>query len=98
MSKPDYGHLAQKAAEERLEACEVWLDYDPSEPEPEVPNPACGPYCGCTTCMVREVLDAAWPIIEHAVKVGLGLATDVPAIDSAKVDPALVPVHRLRGI
>lgn len=24
------------------------------------------PYCGCTTCLVREVLFAAWPFLQQA--------------------------------
>lgn len=54
----DHGKLAQKAAEEHLAACESAL-YD----EAEMPVTA-ALYCGCMTCQVREVLFAAWPIIE----------------------------------
>lgn len=58
----DVGRLAQEAAEARLAAigdAEALLD-DGVEVED---YPACGPWCGCETCVVREVLDAAWPVI-----------------------------------
>jgi hypothetical protein len=56
---------AQRAAEQRLEGC--WEaqdfydgDYDVvGEQPPE--DPSCAPFCGCVTCIVREVLDAAYP-------------------------------------
>jgi hypothetical protein len=56
---------AQKAAERRLAICrEVeWADqaedgdYDAIEGVDEL----AGAFCGCDTCVVREVLDAAWP-------------------------------------
>ena len=67
----DYGMEAQQAAEKHLVACweAMWcVENDECEiehPEGEHPNPACGPFCGCDTCQVREVLHAAWPIIER---------------------------------
>lgn len=45
----DFGHEAQQAAEKRLEDI---LHGDESE------------WCGCTVCLVREVLTAAWPAID----------------------------------
>jgi hypothetical protein len=59
---------AQEAAERRLAACTAILYEDEREEEEEVDGelaneqPA-GPYCGCDTCIVREVLDAAWPFM-----------------------------------
>ena len=52
--------------EKHLMACEDALAYsedgDPwrvgAEEAPE--DPSYGPFCGCTTCVVREVLTAAW--------------------------------------
>lgn len=58
---------AQRAAEARLTAANEWLwldeegeyagDHDDAREGAEL----AGPYCGCDTCLVREVLDAAWP-------------------------------------
>ncbi len=42
-------------------ACAEALD------EEEDDSPAWGPYCGCDTCVVREVLYAAWPIVVRSV-------------------------------
>jgi hypothetical protein len=60
---PDWGHLAQKAAEKHLSACMethfAWEEGDESKV-----SPASAPFCGCETCIVREVLYAAWPILE----------------------------------
>ena len=58
----DLGMKAHRAAVERLDGCfEALLDEGeyvngsgPAE------SPACAPFCGCTTCIVREVLDVAW--------------------------------------
>ena len=52
---------AQEAAERRLAACNEALFDD------ELADEACGAYCGCDTCVVREVLDAAFPHIERYV-------------------------------
>jgi hypothetical protein len=65
----DWGYEAQQAAEARLALCEQWRwHYDDGDPEPEEPDPSIAPYCGCDTCIVREVLAAAWPIVEQAVR------------------------------
>lgn len=64
----DYGLAAQRAAEERLEA--AWAALDDEEGECEDPELA-GPFCGCTTCLVREVLDAAYPHLREAWKADL---------------------------
>lgn len=53
---------AQQAAEAHLEAC--WA-YEHGETD-EAPDFA-APFCGCTTCMVREVLHAAWPHLKEAL-------------------------------
>lgn len=47
----NHDDLAQQAAEARLEECYENFDEDDGE------------FCGCTTCIVREVLDAAVPDI-----------------------------------
>jgi hypothetical protein len=58
---------AQKAGERRL-AIGMATVYDEVEALGGLEPPAdagelCGPFCGCDTCIVREVLDAAWPHI-----------------------------------
>jgi hypothetical protein len=63
--------LAQAAAERRLAYLTAMLyveeegvDGDVADIEAEFPDErSAGPYCGCDTCIVREVLDAAWPHI-----------------------------------
>jgi hypothetical protein len=62
---------AQRAGERRL-AIGMAATYDEVESLGGLEPPGdvselCGPFCGCDTCIVREVLDAAWP---HLVKVG----------------------------
>lgn len=49
----------QKACEDHLEACyEAMWDDDGNETH-EKPSPSFGPFCGCNTCVVREVLSVA---------------------------------------
>lgn len=66
----DFGLLAQEAAVRHLLACEDALaeeGWNEGEEPPE--SPASAPFCGCHTCVVREVLYAAWPIFEeHGLK------------------------------
>src|SRR4051794_35435138 len=64
---PDAGVRAQDAAEAHLAACDAAEEamdeaLMAGEPIGELDSPACGPYDGCTTCMVRETLFAAWPV------------------------------------
>jgi hypothetical protein len=35
-----------------------------------------GAYCGCDTCLVREVLTAAWPDLRRAARLEAGLTSD----------------------
>ena len=66
---------AQKAAEARLEIAATVLEYEDcgellglSHAEYErAAAQLAGPYCGCNTCVVREVLDAAMPHVERVV-------------------------------
>lgn len=67
----DFGAEAQRAAEEHLEAIFAYEYGDEDDPEAPVPDFA-GPYDGCTTCMVREVLHVAWPIAMRAAEEGVG--------------------------
>lgn len=71
MSKrsPDLETLAQHKAEAHLEACMDALMAEDATPGDEdygreIDSPACAPFDGCTTCIVREVLYAVWDIIE----------------------------------
>ena len=41
-----------------LDACYA-AEYDDDDGE-RTESPAIGPFCGCTTCVVREVLWAGW--------------------------------------
>lgn len=66
----DYGLAAQRAAESHLETIYA---YDCAEEDgcAEGDHPAVGPWCGCETCVVREVLHAAWPHLRAAALAGL---------------------------
>lgn len=70
----DWGWRAQQVAEAHLDTCNEWLSfYEEGEPEGQRPageDPSIAPYCGCDTCIVREVLSAAWPVIEEGVRSG----------------------------
>jgi hypothetical protein len=60
---------AQDAGAQRLNDANLVLAYEDNEPEishQEYQTAAAelaAPYCGCTTCVVREVIDAAWPYL-----------------------------------
>lgn len=65
-----YALAAQKAAEVRLDAAFLVMAVEEGFDEGEEVDHAdyeaaaaqlAGPFCGCTTCVVREVLDAAAP-------------------------------------
>ena len=65
---------AQREAEKRLAAANnmLWHDEDSGDIEP-VDRPEwddiSAPYCGCDTCIVREVIDAAWPYLKRLAAV-----------------------------
>lgn len=64
----DFGAAAQKAAEAHLAACQEAL-FEMEEDSGElVESPASAPFCGCDTCMVREVLYAAWTVLDEWVE------------------------------
>lgn len=67
MTDRDYGLEAHQAAEQHLEAC--WEAMH-AENEGEVVDwpVTAGPFCGCMTCEVREVLHAAWPLMLEAAR------------------------------
>lgn len=57
---------AQSAAERRLAYGGATIYGDDAEPTAEEEFPGeqlLGPFCGCDTCIVREVLDAGWPYV-----------------------------------
>lgn len=56
--------LAQRSAEERLGLAADLLFNEDDDTHPGYAFLA-GPYCGCDTCTVREVLDAAWPFLKE---------------------------------
>lgn len=70
--KRDIGLEAHSAAEKHLDECFAWQSYNDglgengNGPAPEE-DPASEPFCGCQTCMIRETLYAAWPVIAKAM-------------------------------
>lgn len=62
---------AQHVAEARLDALyeheEACQGLDPSA---WPPYPGAAPFCGCQRCVVREALDAAWPVLRRAALEG----------------------------
>lgn len=63
----DHFYEAHKAAEEHLAACWQWMEYE-EEPEGEAPPEPdmLGPFDGCDTCTIREILHAAEPHLRRA--------------------------------
>lgn len=64
----DWGLKAHQAAEQHLAAC---LEAMYAEDESDLdtwPEDMAGPFCGCETCVIREVLHAAWPILLQAAQ------------------------------
>lgn len=51
-----------KACEEHLETC---LDAEFINLDESGESPAFMPFCGCTTCTVREVLMVAFPLFQE---------------------------------
>jgi hypothetical protein len=61
----DHGLAMQQAAERHINL--VWAAFYQAEDDEDgedIVSPAVGPFCGCTTCEVRETLAGAWPAIE----------------------------------
>lgn len=57
----DYGKEAQQAAEAHLDAI-----YEYEREVGGDDSPSIGAWCGCQTCIIREVLFAAWPSLRDA--------------------------------
>lgn len=97
-SDPDYdwGYEAQQVAEAHLSACHEALfaeqDADDCSMIPE--SPASAPFCGCDTCVVREVLYAAWPVFERA----WGDVKPRPESKPCFVPSAPVPVREQKAL
>lgn len=67
------------AAERHLTECWIYLDEDNTNDDHdfvEPQSPSCAPFCGCDTCVVREVLhagrDALHSVLEVRLKETLG--------------------------
>lgn len=59
----DAGWEAHRVAVAHLEACAEAEDVAEETGDLTVDSPAVAPWCGCTDCVVRETLAAAWPIL-----------------------------------
>lgn len=66
----DLGVVAQRAAEARLRDVtdRYWAEQDGEDESAWDGFDGIAPYCGCDTCLVREVLFAAWPHMLEAAK------------------------------
>lgn len=58
MDSEDYWKQAHDVARDHFNACMMELHDEIDE------SPACAPFCGCDTCIVREILHAAYPVLE----------------------------------
>lgn len=63
----DFGVIAHKAAEAHLNECMAALDAEEEGDDSQWPEDMAGPFCGCQTCIIRETLHAAFPIIVEAL-------------------------------
>lgn len=68
----DYGVQAQRAAENHLQSCNEWMEYyDEGESggaeRPAGDDPSFAPYDGCETCVIREALFAAYPVLQEGI-------------------------------
>jgi len=63
----DPGWAAHQAAEKHM--AKVWAAFYAEEEAEDgvdsIESPAIAPFCGCETCVIRETLAAAWPVIEE---------------------------------
>ena len=65
----DLAQKAQRAAEARLADVtdRFWADEEGAEDAWDGWD-GTAPYCGCETCLVREILTGAWPMLLEAAK------------------------------
>ena len=68
--KEPVGSRMQRAAEARLDEVYEAHDRIEEDPEDEQAMEVAGMFCGCSTCTVREILDAAIPILLDAIRAG----------------------------
>jgi hypothetical protein len=73
----DLERMAQRAAEQRMH--DAWASLEIDIDDEALPVELAGAYCGCLTCDVREVLDAAWP---YLYRMAIDPSTDPPALPS----------------
>jgi hypothetical protein len=66
VAAPDWGALMQEAAELHMAAVNDAY-FREEEGEQGVESPAVAPFDGCDTCMTREILAGAWPVIVEMV-------------------------------
>jgi hypothetical protein len=60
------GWAAHQAAQQHLtKVWEALYAQEEAEDGEDIDSPAFGPFCGCETCVIRETLAAAWPVIEE---------------------------------
>lgn len=66
MHPTDIDERIWRAAVEHIKACEAaeHAADEIDDPMDWPPSPASFPYCGCDTCVMRETLVGAWPVIE----------------------------------
>lgn len=101
----DWGYEAQRAAEAHLDACQE-AEWEAEEllaaggdmaDAPE--SPASAPFCNCQTCVVREVLYAAWPVFEASEQEFRGqVETAFAALNSGDVAAARRQLAEALGV
>lgn len=80
MSAIDYGLMAHNAAEAHLSLIEHLVEESYDDPDNQYDEGCCtspltgAHFDGCMTCVIREVLAGAWPVIERMVDDATGLA------------------------
>jgi hypothetical protein len=76
----DYGLMAHNAAELHMSIIEQLVEESYDDPESVLEEGTCispltgASFDGCMTCLIREVLAGAWPVIERMVDDATGLA------------------------
>lgn len=63
MTERDYGNEAHQAAERHLTACYDALEAEEFGAEDVTWPDLDAPFCGCMTCVTREILSAGWPAL-----------------------------------